>query len=386
MQRSLKIALIAAAFALIAATPDSYGQRKRGGRRGAGGGRRAGAGLFNARKKKAPNASPSLSLVRPGSPTPAAPAKGAAPKPASPLAAEERRFRQLIDEIDAAIESAENQRAEAQTSGETIGFRLPDDVTPGSSEWRQLQRPIFETCDYDASGWLSFRETRAALDFDATEFARYDRDRDGRVGPREFMARYDEVVAQTGAFRVPKPADGGPKAEPRSSDQLRTAFDRDGDGALDESEVANVLAEYGRKGSESSVFMSSVDGDGNGRVEGSELHQLSRTVSYAFLAPVDADGRKGKPATLASLFGKVEERAGHVAVASEPPWLPGPVSHFRRLDLNADGLVALEELVRLQGSFGSNARLGAVLAALDLDEDGRISEREFSAALSTARK
>jgi hypothetical protein len=37
----------------------------------------------------------------------------------------------------------------------------------------------------------------------------------------------------------------------------------------------------------------------------------------------------------------------------------------------------------LQGSASLGARTGAVLAALDLNEDGAIDEREFAAAIAT---
>ena len=64
-----------------------------------------------------------------------------------------------------------------------------------------------------------------------------------------------------------------------------------------------------------------------------------------------------------------------------PPQIDGPVGSFRRLDLDGDGMISLEDLRRLQSPLALPVRAAAVLAALDSDGDGELSPREFSAAL-----
>ena len=68
-------------------------------------------------------------------------------------------------------------------------------------------------------------------------------------------------------------------------------------------------------------------------------------------------------------------------VSRVSPEIIGPVTHFRRLDLDDDGLVSIEDLRRLQAPLQLPVRAAAVLAALDLDGDGVLSLAEFSAAL-----
>jgi Ca2+-binding EF-hand superfamily protein len=246
---------------------------------------------------------------------------------------------------------------------------------------------VFLGIDYDESGWLSYRELRDAIDCDRADFELYDRDHDGRVSSREFMARYDEVVARSGVFRAPRPKPASEKDEPRSADALRQAFDADGDGALDVVELGTLVANGGAKDVErdSRALLRAADVDADGRLSGEELFQLSRILSYARATPDIGLGQGAKPVatSLEELFGRVEERPSTVSSAGLPPWIPGPVPHFRRLDLDGNGKVDTEDLRRLQGSASLGARTGAVLAALDLNEDGAIDEREFAAAIAT---
>ena len=59
----------------------------------------------------------------------------------------------------------------------------------------------------------------------------------------------------------------------------------------------------------------------------------------------------------------------------------GPVSPFRRLDLDNDGLITLEELERLRRPQTLTVRVAAVLAALDENEDGALSRDELIRAM-----
>jgi Ca2+-binding EF-hand superfamily protein len=64
-----------------------------------------------------------------------------------------------------------------------------------------------------------------------------------------------------------------------------------------------------------------------------------------------------------------------------PPRIPGPVTHFRRLDVRDDGTIDVDDLRELLAPARLDVRSSTVLAALDRDGDGRLSEVEFDAAL-----
>jgi Ca2+-binding EF-hand superfamily protein len=384
MQRWTKIALTGTLVALFVCAPDALAQRK-GGKRGGGGGRNpfGSNGLFGNKNRKGARTTP----------TKPAPNPRAAPEPfptnspgRAPLAAEERRFRDLLDQIDKTIAEADRTRAESQHRVDQLGFALPEGVEPGTVEWRNLQKPIFETADYDRSGWISFREANLSLAIDRAEYELYDRDRDGRIGPREFMARYDEVLAQAGGFRLPKPRDEVRRIEPRTPEQLRGAFDVDGDGAIGREELGRLLDDYGKSEVAPDQLLEMLDLDRSGDLGGAELFQLTRLVSVTLVSPRGDDLKRGGPKSVSDLFGAIVPRPGQPGTVAGPPWIPGPVPHFRRLDLDGNGFVSMDELRDLQGAATLGTRVGAVLATLDSDEDGRISEREFLTSLATARK
>lgn len=388
--RLSRLALFAVAFALVLA-PDAEAQRGRrgggGGRRGGGGARaggRAGGGVFGAKKQKG-GTSANAPLVRGGAAPAPLPTPAPTPAKPSPLAAGEKKFLDLVAQIDKVLAEDDRRRAGlTEGSDAPLAVAPPPGVEPGSPQWRELERPIFLGVDADRSGWLSFRELRDAFDCDRLEFTQYDRDHDGRVTSREFMTRYDELVQRTGTFLTPRQRLATEAVAPRTPEQLRVAFDTDSDGMLDASELPALLAEYGRSADDLESVLEAVDSDGDRRVGSDELFQLSRALSYSLALPTETKVTPKQGAkNVVELFGKAEPRPLTVATAAAPPQIVGPVPHFRRLDLDGDGFISSEDLRVLQGSVSMGARIATVIASLDADEDGRISEREFAAALAT---
>jgi Ca2+-binding EF-hand superfamily protein len=297
---------------------------------------------------------------------------------------QEARFEKLIDAIDAKLAAADEAPAGAD-SDPSAPFELPVGIVPGSPLWADLELPIFEACDTDRSGWISYREAHAALELDRDDFAVYDRDHDGRIGSREFNLRYEDVVSQTGVFRLPKLSTGRGSI-PRAPRQLTTAFDSNGDTALDQAEVEALLREYGRKELSPSDVVARLDRDGSGKLDGPEIQQLSRLIAADFVMPLDDAPRTISPDKVDELFGTLVSREGVLNETSLPPRIDGPVTHFRRLDLDGDGYVTIAELNKLQSPLQLSARVSTTLAALDTDEDGKLSRAEFLNALRVARQ
>ena len=110
-----------------------------------------------------------------------------------------------------------------------------------------------------------------------------------------------------------------------------------------------------------------------------EFEQLARLISLT-QTPIESP-EAPVARSIEDLFGGLEERSGGFHSSLHPPAIPGPVTHFRRLDLDNDGLVSLRELDRLQSPLQLPIRANTVLAALDRNEDRHLSEAEFKDAL-----
>lgn len=368
--RALKIAAISLLAGLFVLAPDADAQRGRGRRGGGRGGARRALG----------RAKP-----KPAAPTPAPKAKPEAPIPVpkgGQLKAAEDQFRAMLARIDRAIEESERRRDGAAFDTSPVGREMPRDIERGTLEWRALQKPVFMTVDYDHNGWLSFRETREALGFDRAEYALYDRDHDARVTLREFVTRYDEVVAQTGAFRIPIPDPSANWDKGPSPATMRNEFDADADGALDSEELSRLLARWKRSEWSADSLLEKLDVDGDGKLGHGELATLSHLSESSFLLSGDGRAKPKSTTSLVELFGKSTPRTNPSGGGSLPPLVAGPLPHFARLDTDHDGFITQNELVKLQDGSGILTRAGAVLAALDQDGDGRLSDREFAAGFT----
>ncbi len=198
---------------------------------------------------------------------------------------------------------------------------------------REAAAAAFEVADYNGDGWISFREARESQDMDRTRFHAIDKDGDGRISEEEFTAQYHKSVRQDGPIKTPRP-------DPEAAEAPSVAEALEDEPAVEAAEplVPLVVEE----------------------------------------APAPAT-----PAvSVIELFGGATPREQTFQSSPEPAQIVGPVPSFRRVDLDNDGGITRDDLIELSRGAGIDVRANAVLAALDRDGDGAISEAEFYASMS----
>lgn len=242
------------------------------------------------------------------------------------------------------------------------------------------EEEFFKRCDQNGNGWISLSEAHESLGLDAGSFNSYDTDHDGRVTREEFGARYRLSLSRVGAFKPPVKAPLSVRAPTRNAEQLRNAYDKNGDGGLSAEELKLLLADYERSELPPELALEKLDRDGSTRIDGTELEFLARLLTASVSPASNNPDEPRVQQTLEELFGGLRDRSSGFQTAPMPPQIDGPVRHFRRLDLDGNGRISIEDLRRLQSPLDLPVRVGAVLAALDTDGDGELSPEEFKAA------
>lgn len=248
-------------------------------------------------------------------------------------------------------------------------------------EERERIDRFFAICDHDENGWIAYREAAVSLELDRPAYASYDVDRDGRIVPAEFERRYFEIVDIAGGFAEPAPYEGPRLLPSRNPEQLRAAFDASGDGALELFELEKLLEAYGRQDIPASIVLSKLDVDATRRLEIAELGRLSQLLSATYVEAAE-DLATELANSVEELFGGLVDRSVLTLGATyQPPLIIGPVSPFRRLDLDHDGAIEIDDLTALQRPQTLSVRVAAIVAALDANGDGVVDREEFLRAV-----
>lgn len=197
-------------------------------------------------------------------------------------------------------------------------LRGPQPMTP---ELVELGASYFIIADYNRDGWISFREASESLMLDdRSRFARLDKNQDGRIDQQEFQASYELTMRKTGNFPPPIP---DPNGEPPA--------------VLEGVEV--------------------------------ELGVFERGEDFVFAT------------NITELFGQAEVREMDDGSTRQPPYIAGPIGHFRRLDVDLDGEITDRDLDNLLRPMQVRTRIRAVIAIMDTDASGGISQAEFDSAM-----
>lgn len=289
----------------------------------------------------------------------------------------------IIDLVNGAREATEGEvpeEPEVQSEDGPKEAPLPNNLDEQEEEY-------FTTCDYDANGWISYREAESSLQLNRDGFAQYDANDDGQITREEFHDRYTELIQRVGLFRIPTPIGqvettpaapiepGAAPAFPATSQAFVDTYDRNVDGRLDASEVGPAATALGFPGIDPIAVLTLLDKDGSNFIEPAEITALVQGLN-ASGATITAP----KATSVEELFGASLERPYFVGATPRPPFIQGPVIPFRRLDANNNGFIEVIDLEQLSVSAHTVIRPSAVLAGLDRDGDGRLSPDELKAA------
>ncbi|MFT4647993.1 MAG: Ca2+-binding EF-hand superfamily protein [Glaciecola sp.] len=230
----------------------------------------------------------------------------------------------------------------------------------------------FKNCDPDASQWISFYEAKYALGFGRSLFRSFDENEDGRLVKEEFVAYYEHTIKRN-QFRRPK-IRNKPIPPERTPEQLMLAYDADLNSGISLTESTRLLNDYSRVKMDSRFLFTRVDLNHDQLLSVQELGLLSQAIRHLNLPQAQVVNPKARaPKNIDELFLRIIPSSNRLT----PPTLIGPITTFRRLDMDGDGTISISDLEGLKRTVSTNIRVGTVLHTLDTNQDGVLSRSEL---------
>ncbi|HRV82207.1 MAG TPA: hypothetical protein P5218_12255 [Planctomycetota bacterium] len=236
----------------------------------------------------------------------------------------------------------------------------------------------FKDCNADDNSWISFYEAERAMGFTRDQFRNFDTDADGRMDKREFVAYY-RYSGPREEFKTPRRRSQALPPE-RTPQQLLLAYDADLNGGISLSEVRRILVDYSRVPMDAEVLFTQADRNQSKLLDEVELASLNSAISRLNVPQMVSTTSETKQ-PFDEFFIQVTESPSRTA----PPRIQGPVTPFRRLDLDGNGVISPQDLAGLEKSMVSPIRPQTILHTLDRNQDGVLDRAELRLALEHAK-
>lgn len=180
----------------------------------------------------------------------------------------------------------------------------------------------------------------------------------------------------------------------RSHQKMFKKLDKNGDGSLDQSELAGIASKTGQ---DASKMFASLDTNKDGKVDATEMETGAAKHRQEMGAqnPGTRDPQISEVTTaLMNILKQLQSSssgsqatgtdASTQAAGGVNPQPPSPEEMFKRLDANGDGTLDQSELTGIASKTGQDA--STMIANLDSNQDGKVDASEMEAGMAKHRQ